>query len=1532
MAKINYLSTEIRVNVNSQEAVDGLQQMYKGMEKIRAAIKEIEAEGITPDNRDRYNQLVSDLNKMEAATKKLSRETLDLGKIFDDLSGQSLATLQKALKKVKESMKNLDPKKLAEQGKDYREEMTRMQVQARHLENQINELTGANDRLSRATRGSADETKKQGSIFSQTVQRLASYVAIYSGFNFIKGQVADTVKENIALSDSLADIRKVTGMSADEVNELSKALHGLDTRTTSEGLHELAYEAGKIGLKGVDDVMQFVKAGNQIKVALGEDLGENALVELMKMSEVMGTTKTMGVEKSLLAIGSSINELSASSTASGEDINGFAKRLSGVAAQANITTDQLLGLGSASSAMNMEVEVAATAFNKFINQIVAKTDVVAKAAGIEFEVLDEMIKSGETMEATVLVLEKLGQKGGLRALGPIMGDLGSNGSRLNNVLATFSQNVDLLKTHLNTSSTAFEQATSVTNEYNIKNENAAAIVARMGNAIKETFVNSGITEWIEGILRKLYDLPKTIEENKFTIVAAITAITIALTGLETRIKGITKIGILRLLASFRMGIASIAKVLAANPWTAAAAAIGIFTATVVDAVKKVDFLGAAMKRLNRYKDEDEEVTIKETARLKQYFDWLERTKKGTVEYQAAKDAIMKNYGSYLESLNIEIDKLEDLETAYKNVEKAVLAAAKAKVAEKAITGAEEAYASAAADQYSKLRKSLVGQGGRSTEEIDNIILRIRNVIDEGKEMPAELQAIIDSFSYSMAMPGSLANPFGSSSTVNPFQDNINLIKAARKAYDEEIKGIESAYGLSIGEILAGGEIGKKTVPPLGGGGEDKDSEKLAAAKKEQQAVLAALELFYAQQEQVINQQYLDREITVTEREKRLADVEKRMLQSRIAARRALLNDPDAIEEWSAELQRMSDENIASSDENAAALTALYGKNLHQIGEDLRNFGEGEMDGIRKNMEQDRIAIQTNAVQMRQELEQILLENDFTGKVTEQYIRSWEKLGFSMSQYKDEAEAFMRDMNTKVYPKLFDIDINTDEGLNTFKDLLLETEGYSVELVNLGAEQMRLLYYQAIQYGDDMADATRRARKFGQRVADERWRQSGGLAREQKLEGRGEAIKDSTSLFSRVGLASENVANDMEIQMYTERMNAAMEYRDLVIQSGGDIEKANEKVQESIANLSEALVEKTMTQLETLKTFMDPLEDLGEELGAAFALDDATEQTEAFREAMWGAAEDVADATKEMITNWVKQKIQHAINKKAIEAQEALSQSTTTTIVQTGEQAKAMAVQQSETEISTTKATKAAENITTEATETSTSGALNIAKGSAKTIGELGWWGIPLVAVISALIGGLISWAMGKVKGAGKAATDTAPAATGKVVSGMLAYDEGNVQSVLASDGHTYAARVGGIGSGSGIVSVPTLTNVGGQAALVGEQGPEVVIGRATTRAMMQNNPRLLQSLIAFDRLHSGRGFRAYDSGNVQELGMGGNGDNGAGASNKELVAAITELNRQLKGGIHANVVRKELVSNVVDGMYEEKTRGGNKNLTRLLGG
>ena len=181
-----------------------------------------------------------------------------------------------------------------------------------------------------------------------------------------------------------------------------------------------------------------------------------------------------------------------------------------------------------------------------------------------------------------------------------------------------------------------------------------------------------------------------------------------------------------------------------------------------------------------------------------------------------------------------------------------------------------------------------------------------------------------------------------------------------------------------------------------------------------------------------------------------------------------------------------------------------------------------------------------------------------------------------------------------------------------------------------------------------------------------------------------------------------------------------------------------------------------------------------------------------------------------------------------------------------------------------------------------------------------------------------------------------------------------MQSVLGNDGHVYSARMGGI-NGSGLVTSPVLTNVNGQAALVGEQGPEIVIGRATTRALMQNNPGLLAGLVSFDKMYSGRGFRTYAGGNMQQFGTNGNPEDQDAqtervlqAVNAALLPTLVEIGRALDASSQANRALRDrlnqpinaninkygrggLIDEVATGLEKEKKSGRNDAVRRLVG-
>ena len=102
-----------------------------------------------------------------------------------------------------------------------------------------------------------------------------------------------------------------------------------------------------------------------------------------------------------------------------------------------------------------------------------------------------------------------------------------------------------------------------------------------------------------------------------------------------------------------------------------------------------------------------------------------------------------------------------------------------------------------------------------------------------------------------------------------------------------------------------------------------------------------------------------------------------------------------------------------------------------------------------------------------------------------------------------------------------------------------------------------------------------------------------------------------------------------------------------------------------------------------------------------------------------------------------------------------------------------------------------------------------------------------------------------------------------------------------------------------MVTEPMATRVNGQQALVGERGPEIVIGRKTTRAIQMNRPDLLRDLAMIDRGITTRKVRTFDEGNISELASAIRPDGEAlslqqtagGDAGAERQAIIERLNR-----------------------------------------
>jgi len=313
------------------------------------------------------------------------------------------------------------------------------------------------------------------------------------------------------LSDALADVRKTTGLTDVEVKQLAKDLKTIDTRSSRSELLELARIAGKLGVTGKDDILGFVRAADQISVALANDLGgnvEEAVNQIGKLVDIFKVKNEYGLEAGLLKTGSAINALGAASTANEAYLVEFAKRMGGVANQAGISIQQILGLGATLDQLGQTSEVSSTSLMGLWVDMFKKPGEYADIAKMSMKEFTDLLKT-DANEAFIRLLDGLnGNNDGLTAMANKLDGLGLDGKRSISVLATLSQNTQMLRQQQTLSNQEFEKGTSLTKEFNVKNENLGATMAKIGKAIGQWFVSSKMVDIIGNIATRILDIVK----------------------------------------------------------------------------------------------------------------------------------------------------------------------------------------------------------------------------------------------------------------------------------------------------------------------------------------------------------------------------------------------------------------------------------------------------------------------------------------------------------------------------------------------------------------------------------------------------------------------------------------------------------------------------------------------------------------------------------------------------------------------------------------------------------------------------------------------------------------------------------------------------------------------------------------------------------------------------------------------------------------------------------------------------------------
>lgn len=398
---------------------------------------------------------------------------------------KSLKDLEKQAKKLyAEARKATDPAAFKEKTKAYRE----VREQARKYKD---ELYGVN----RAFTGLKKEIRSFGMIALGAM-----------GLQELTGQIGNVIRRNAELSDSFADVRKTTGLTMDEVRMLNEELSGIRTRTSRQELLALARDAGKLGIQGRQNILQFVESANQIQTALGEDLGEGAIKNIGKLNGLLKLNEVYGYGEAMLKTGSAINSLGASSLAAEGFLVELMQRIAGVAKGMNIAMPDALGLSAAVDNLGLKAEASGTAIQSFLTSMATDTQKFAELAGVSFEEFSR-IMSEDANEAMLMVLEGVtANNASLGTMSKRLEGVGVTGERGAAVFLALSQNVKLLREQQEIANREFEKGTSITEEYNLKNENLAANLARLQKWFAGLFQNNAVTSGLSKLIGGMVDL------------------------------------------------------------------------------------------------------------------------------------------------------------------------------------------------------------------------------------------------------------------------------------------------------------------------------------------------------------------------------------------------------------------------------------------------------------------------------------------------------------------------------------------------------------------------------------------------------------------------------------------------------------------------------------------------------------------------------------------------------------------------------------------------------------------------------------------------------------------------------------------------------------------------------------------------------------------------------------------------------------------------------------------------------------------
>lgn len=717
----------VAIRIDNSEAKAKFDETREQIAKVREEMQKLETEG--KKDSAAYKELEKQQDKLNKSLYGLRKEA--------GLTTLSYNELRKGARSLKAQMDNAVPgtEKWKALRADYmltKQRMKELEVQARDTRFSLSKLT--------------DGFNKYAAIG-------ASAIASLTGVAMTARKCVDEFAE---MQEAESQVRKYTGMTTEEVAALNEEFKQMDTRTAREKLNALAGDAGRLGITAKKDVLEFVDAADKINVALGEDLGEDAVKNIGKLAQMFGEDEKLGLRGAMLATGSAINEVAQNSSAAEAYLVAFTARVAGAANQAKVAQGDILGYASVLDQNMQQQEMAATAFQTLMMKMYQEPAKFAKIAGQSVEEFSSLIKN-DANEAILQFLDTLSKKGGLDQLAPMFKEMGLDGVRASGVISTMAGKIDDIRTAQKLANDAYRDGTSIINEFNVQNNTVQAGLDKAKKNFKDVRIELG--EKLQPVMKYMITtgsltvkglsaIVSVLSEYKgviLTATALVTAYTVAVKAQALWVKRLTVAKALEWLQEKKSIIVRKASLSGTLMLSAAKYALSgnIERATTMmkrfNTVSKANLLGllaslaigagiAIYKFATRTSDAEDAVksfmeqSEKERLQLRNLIDATKAAGDKTQRRKELIEEINTKYGKYLPYLLDEYSSLKDIEQAYRDVNSEMDRNLAKKVLQEKTDEIQNETLSDKVDEMNDIRKALAGTLPQS--QIDDFLQKM----------------------------------------------------------------------------------------------------------------------------------------------------------------------------------------------------------------------------------------------------------------------------------------------------------------------------------------------------------------------------------------------------------------------------------------------------------------------------------------------------------------------------------------------------------------------------------------------------------------------------------------------------------------------------------------------------------------------------------------------------------------------------------------------------------------------------------------